>query len=219
MHHKLVGRSLLNILEDLSVQESKNHSLVDVLLKPQITANSLAFIPPPRWAAELCRRVQNQFKEVEILHQSRLLQAYVHPSFTTTEGISSTMRAWSPLGQAVVRHVVCKWVLTTFDGLKREEINSLTTVLTSDASLSRVVRDHWNLESMILTEVSADLFSKEKLRSAEGLVRWLASSGTQTIPESFSAECLNAQVGVLFAEQGFDRSADFCVAHVLPYLG
>lgn len=208
---------LLAVLQDAAVNPTVL-TCEDVVTQPQIAVRTLPFIPPPRWAAELSRRLQKQFGELEQVHHSRYLQAFIHPSFTSAAGASGTMQPLTRIGEAVLTHFVTDWVLITFDGLKREELSSLLSTLLSDRALSGVLRDHWQLENMVLTDAAADLFSREKVRSTKGLARWLASSGTQSIPDPFAADCLRAMIGAVFAEHGYEACASFAATHVLPYL-
>lgn len=209
---------MLGVVSDIA-NLTPSASLAELLERPQVPPASLPFIPPPRWAAELSRRMQDRFPDLGFDHQTRQLQAFIHPSFTSAAGEAHTMRSLSPIGEAILQREVGGWVLATFESLRREEAASLMVVLTGNSSLSRVLRDGWHLENMVLTDASADLLSRDKARSAKGLMRWLATSGADGIPEPFAAECVKAVIGAVYLERGMDATTAFCDAHVLPYLG
>lgn len=132
------------------------------------------------------------------------------------------MQPLIPLGEAFLEKVCGLWVLSTFDGIKRDEYTSLLALLTSDTALCRVLRDHWAMEHMVLTDASADLFSKQRLNSSKGMVRWLASQGTaggaQALPEPYAAGCVKAMVAAVLLEHGYDAANQFVLAEVLPFL-
>ncbi|EPY37239.1 hypothetical protein STCU_00058 [Strigomonas culicis] len=207
--------SLLSVVSALTAPPT-NTTFTGLLDHPQVPVTSLPFIPPPRWAAELSRRLQRRFPGTAQAHHTRYLQSFIHPSFTTEEGVSGTMRALSPLGEAVLLSVVSTWVVSALEGLRPHEVTSLLSYLLSDASLSRTLREAWELESMILTDASAELFSKEKPMSSKGLVQWLATSST--VPDPYAAECVKSLVGVVLLERNYAAAELFCRDHILPYI-
>ncbi|CCW71069.1 unnamed protein product [Phytomonas sp. Hart1] len=211
------GTSFIHVVSGISNQTMAT-SLKEILERPQLKVQSLSLIPPPRWAAELSRKIKTVFPELQLAHQTRQLQAFIHPSFITDKIESTTMRQLSPLGEVILLHIVCRWVFQIFEDLKREEASSLIAVLVSDLSLSRIVRDVWRLENMVLTDASANLFSREKLRSAKGLMQWLAVGEKNGMPDPFLAECLKAFITVVYIEKGMDSAISFCHEHILPYL-
>ncbi|CCW60956.1 unnamed protein product [Phytomonas sp. EM1] len=220
LQHSYVARSsasFINVVAKISNQKSAV-SLREMLERPQLKVQSLSLVPPPRWAAELSRKIKTVFPELHLTHQTRQLQAFIHPSFITHKIGSTTMRQLAPMGDSILLHVVCRWVFRTFEDLKREEVSSLIAVLVSDASLSRIFRDVWRLENMVLTDASADLFSREKLRSAKGLMKWLAIGEKSGIPDPFLAESLKAFVAVVYLEKGMDSAVSFCYNHILTFL-
>lgn len=212
---------MLGVLSDLAVASS-NTTYHDLFSMPQIPVAPLPFIPPPRWAAELSRLLRKSFPDVPQLHHSRFMQVFVHPSFTTSAGASGTMQPLIPIGEAFVEKVGGLWILSTFDGIKRDEYTALLALLTSDTALCRILRDHWAMEHMVLTDASADLFSRQRLNSSKGMVRWLAAQGTaggaQALPEPYAAGCVKAMVAAVLLEHGYDAANRFVVSEVLPFL-
>lgn len=217
----LRSQGMLSVLSDLTAAGGST-TYFDLFNAPQIPAHPLPFIPPPRWAAELSRLLSKSFPDIPQRHHGRFLQVFVHPSFTTSAGASGTMQSLIPVGESLVEKVGGLWILSTFDGIKREEYTSLLALLTGDTALCRVLRDHWGMEHMVLTDASADLFTKERLSSAKGMVRWLAAQGTaggaQTLPEPYAAGCVKAMVGAVLLEHGYDAAVRFVTSEVLPYV-
>ncbi|KPI85161.1 hypothetical protein ABL78_5786 [Leptomonas seymouri] len=183
---------------------------------------TLPFIPPPRWAAELSRLLHKSFPDIPQKHHSRFLQVFIHPSFTTSSGTPGTMQPLIPIGEAFLAKVGGLWILSTFEDIRREEYTSLLALLTNDTALCRVLRDHWGMEHMVLTDSSADLFSKSRLNSSKGMVRWLAAQGTaggaQALPEPYAAGCVKAMVATVLLEHGYDAANHFVASELLPYL-
>lgn len=212
---------MLDVLSDLATVGGGT-AYYDLLRKPHIPLQPLPFIPPPRWAAELSRLLRKSFPDIPQQHHGRFMQAFVHPSFTTSAGSSGTMQPLIPLGESLVERMAGLWILSTFDGIKREEYTSLLALLTGDTALCRVLRDHWGLEHMVLTDASADLFSKERLNSSKGMVRWLAAQGTaggaQALPEPYAAGCVKAMMAAVLLEHGYDTAHSFMTSELLPYL-
>jgi dsRNA-specific ribonuclease len=166
--------------------------------------------------------LHKSFPDIPQRHHGRFLQAFVHPSFTTSAGVSGTMQPLVPVGEALLEKVCVLWILSTFDGIRREEYTSLLALLTGDTALCRILRDHWTMEHMVLTDASADLFSKERLNSSKGMVRWLAAQGSaggmQALPEPYAAGCVKAMVAAVLLEHGYDTANRFVASEVLPYL-
>ncbi|KPA80961.1 hypothetical protein ABB37_04351 [Leptomonas pyrrhocoris] len=212
---------MLSVLSDLAASNNTT-TYYEILHKPQIPVTSFPFIPPPRWATELSRLLHKSFPDIPQKHHGRFLQVFVHPSFTTSAGASGTMLPLIPIGEALLEKIGGLWILSTFEGIKREEYTSLLALLMSDTALCRVLRDHWGMEHMVLTDASADLFSKERLNSSKGMVRWLAAQGTagraQALPEPYAAGCVKAMVSAILLEHGYDTAHHFVTSEILPYL-
>lgn len=212
---------MLGVLLDLTASGTAA-TYHDIFCQPRIPAAPLPFIPPPRWAAELSRLLHKSFPDIPQRHHGRYLQVFVHPSFTTSAGASGTMQPLIPTGEALLEKAASLWVLSTFEGIRREEYTSLLAFLMSDTALCRVLRDHWMMEHMVLTDASADLFSKERLRSSKGMVRWLAAQSTaggkQALPEPYAAGCVKAMVAAVLLEHGYDMANRFVATEVLPFL-
>lgn len=213
--------SFLNVLTDIA---DATHSVTfsDAFRQPHIPTRPLPFIPPPRWAAELSRQLAKKFPDLEQRHHTRYLQAFTHPSFATNAGVHGTMDSFVPLGKSVIEKAASDWVIATFDDIRNEEYTALIALLMSDTSLSQVLRDHWQMENMILTDRSADLFSRERVRSAAGLARWLSSSGyggsSQCLPDPYVSNCVKAMTGAVFLEHGYSSVDQFVKLHILPFL-
>ncbi|KAG5501480.1 hypothetical protein JKF63_03309 [Porcisia hertigi] len=220
--HKIQAPSgLLSVLSDL-VQPCTSTSYQDLLQNPHLPTHPLPFLPPPRWAAELSRVLRRTFPDVAQEHRTRFLQVFVHPSFTTAAGESGTMQPLVAIGESLLERIGGLWILATFDCIRREEYVSLLALLTSDTALCRVLRDHWRLEHMVLTDASADLFSRQRLSSAKGLLSWLSlqgtTSGTQSLPEPYGACCVKAMTAAVLLEHGNDVAEHFVKSEVLPYV-
>ncbi|KAK7195276.1 hypothetical protein NESM_000453300 [Novymonas esmeraldas] len=212
---------VLRVLTELAEPRSTT-TYHELLCKPRLPAQSLPFLPPPRWAAELSRVLRKTFPDVAQRHHSRFVQVFVHPSFTTAAGVSGTMQPLAAVGEALLERLCGLWILATFEGVRREEYVSLLALLCSDTALCRVLRDHWRMEHMVLTDASADLLSRQRLSSAKGLVRWLSApssaSGLQPLPEPYGAGCVKAMVAAVLLEHGNDAAERFVTSEVLPYL-
>ncbi|CAG9576735.1 conserved hypothetical protein [Leishmania major strain Friedlin] len=212
---------VLSILSDLA-QPRTSTSYQELLRNSHLPAQPLPFLPPPRWAAELSRVLHRTFPDVVQHHHTRFLQVFVHPSFTTAAGVSGTMQPLVAVGESLLERIGGLWILATFESTRREEYASLLALLTSDTALCRVLRDHWRLEHMVLTDASADLFSRQRLSSTKGLVCWLSShgnvNGAQSLPEPFGAGCVKAMVAAVLLEHGNDAAEHFVKSEVLPYV-
>ncbi|KAG5475622.1 hypothetical protein LSCM4_04204 [Leishmania orientalis] len=212
---------VLSVLSDLT-QPRTSTSYCDLLRNSHIPAQPLPFLPPPRWAAELSRALRRTFPDVAQHHRTRFLQVFVHPSFTTAAGASGTMQPLVSLGESLLERIGGLWILATFEGIRREEYASLLALLTSDTALCRVLRDHWRLEHMVLTDASADLFSRQRLSTTKGLMSWLSSqgngSGSQSLPEPYGAGCVKAMAAAVLLEHGSDAAEHFVTSEVLPYV-
>lgn len=216
------GADVLAVLEELA-QPQPTATYAELLRRPRLPAPSLPFLPPLRWAAELSRVLRRTFPAVTQEHHTRFLQVFVHPSFTTAAGVAGTMQPLISTGEALLQRVGGLWILATFESVRREEYASLLALLTSDTALCRVLRDHWRLEHMVLTDVAADLFSRQRLNSSKGLVRWLSSQGGsggegQALPEPYAAGCVKAMIAAVLLEHGHDAAEHFIKSEVLPFL-
>ncbi|CAD2215484.1 ribonuclease III [Angomonas deanei] len=203
-----------DVVKDLTLG-SREATLEELLDHPQVPNPSLPFIPPPRWAAELRRRLATSFPEVEPRQQSRFLRSFIHPSFTNEEGASGTMKPLIPLGESILLFAADAWVVSVLEGLRRGEANSIVTLILSDESLSQVLR-RWNLEPMVLTDASAELLSKDSVTTTKGLVKWISSKNA--IPDPYAASCVKAVVGSVFLENGMDTATSFCKNHVFSHI-
>ncbi|KAG5475363.1 hypothetical protein LSCM1_03476 [Leishmania martiniquensis] len=211
---------VLSLLSDLA-QPRTSTSYHDLLRSSHIPTQSLPFLPPPRWAAELSRALRRAFPDVAQDHHTRFLQVFVHPSFTTAAGVSGTMQPLLSIGDALLERIGGLWILATFEGIRREEYASLLALLTSDTALCRVLRDHWRLEHMVLTDASADLFSRQRLSTTKGLMSWLSqgnASGVQSLPDPYGAGCVKAMAAAVLLEHGGDAAEHFVKSEVLPYV-
>ncbi|AIN99511.1 hypothetical protein LPMP_271300 [Leishmania panamensis] len=212
---------VLSILSDVA-QPRTSTSYHELLRNSRLPAQPLLFLPPPRWAAELSRVLRRTFPEMVQYHHTRFLPVFVHPSFTTTAGASGTMQPLVAIGESLLERISGLWILATFEGIRREEYASLLALLTSDTALCRVLRDHWRLEHMVLTDTSADLFSRQRLSSTKGLMRWLSSQGNaggaQSLPEPYGASCVKAMAAAVLLEHGNDAAERFVKSEVLPYV-
>lgn len=223
--------NILSILNDVARQKS-NLTFTGMLKRPQVPLQSLPFVPPPRWASELNRELRRRFDELftqgakddqnkdihfyDMHHHMRYVQAFIHPTFTTSDGVNATMQSLAPLGEAVIVQDVTTCVSSTFDHLTHADTCGLLALLCSDAALGRVLRDEWRLEQLVLTDAAADVFSRDKTRSSKGLVRWLADNKSQSLPDPYSSDCVKALVGAVLLEHGYDASIAFCRKHVTP---
>ncbi|GET89780.1 hypothetical protein, conserved [Leishmania tarentolae] len=217
--HALPG--VLSILSDLA-QPRTSTSYQELLRNSHLPAQPLPFLPPPRWATELSRVLHRSFPDVVKDHHTRFLQVFVHPSFTTAAGVSGTMQPLIAIGEALLERIGGLWILATFQSIRREEYASLLALLTSDSTLCRVLRDHWRLEHMVLTDASADMFSRQRLSSTKGLMNWLSSQGNvpagQSLPEPYGAGCVKAMIAAVLLEHGNDAAEHFVKSEVLPYV-
>ncbi|RNF14240.1 ribonuclease III [Trypanosoma conorhini] len=207
--------NILNIVSALTEKRGDVVKLSTLLASPSPPLHSLSFAPPPRWAAELSRRLQKQFPELQRQHHVLYMRAFIHPSFTTPDAINSTMNAASPLGEALLASVGGCLIVNAFKDLKRDEVLLLMSFLLSDATLSSILRYHWEMEDMLLTDSSVQLFQGSALRSTAGLLQWLTANGKQQTPDPYSAGCVKSLIGAVYLDGGLEAATSFIYKHIL----
>ncbi|RHW68512.1 hypothetical protein DPX39_110025700 [Trypanosoma brucei equiperdum] len=192
--------------------------LSDILLFPRIKINSLPFVPPPKWTTELNRRLQKRFPELSRKRHILFTRAFIHPSFTAPEAASSTMNASIGLGESLLLSVGGRLVVSIFDDLRRDEVISLVSFLSSDAALSHLLRHHWELEDMVLTDASVQLFQPKATPSASNIVSWLPDQRGKQVPDQYCAGAVKAVIGAVFLDGGLSLATQFIFQHVLEAL-
>ncbi|KEG10537.1 ribonuclease III [Trypanosoma grayi] len=210
--------NLLNVISSMTSKQDGSSKLSSLLLSPCPPLESLPFVPPPKWTAELSRRLEKQFPELQRRHHVLYMRAFIHPSFTTPEAITSTMNATASLGESLLQYIGGKLIVDTFTELKREEVLSLVAFMMSDAALSTVMRRHWEMEDMVLTDASVQLFQGKALRSTAGLLQWLSAKGKQQTPDPHCAVSVKSMIGAVYLDQGLEAANVFVYKHVLQAL-
>ncbi|PBJ73597.1 hypothetical protein BCY84_14667 [Trypanosoma cruzi cruzi] len=206
---------IVDVVSALTEKRKYSVKLCKVLLFPSPPLRSLPFAPPPKWTSELSRRLQKQFPEIKRQHHVLYLRAFIHPSFTTSDAMNSTMNATASIGEALLASVGECLIVNAFRDLKRDEVLLLMSFLLSDATLSSVLRYHWEMEDMVLTDASVQLFQGKTLRSTAGLMQWLSSSGKQQTPDPYCAGCVKSMIGAVYLDRGLEEAAAFIYKHVL----
>lgn len=126
------------------------------------------------------------------------------------------MSALDPVGESVIHHCVTEWIISTFDNLRREEMNSLLHSLTGDAVLSEVLRKNWQLDHLVLTDVSSVSLLQKRSKAEGGEQRAMAAA--RIVPDPFAAQCVRAVVGATMMENNYECAKSFCTQHVFPFL-
>ncbi|RNF04291.1 ribonuclease III [Trypanosoma rangeli] len=209
------SESLVNIVSALTEKRKDLVKLSALLASPSPPLHSLSFAPPPRWAAELSRRLQKQFPELQRQHHVLYMRAFIHPSFTTPDAVTSTMSATTSLGEALLAYVGGCLIVNVFRDLKRDEVLLLMSFLLSDATLSSILRYQWEMDDMLLTDASVQLFQGSTLRSTAGLLQWLSSNGKQQTPDPYSAGCVKSLIGAVYLDGGLEAATSFIYNHIL----
>nr|CCC94778.1 unnamed protein product [Trypanosoma congolense IL3000] len=185
---------------------------------PCVRCSSLPFAPPPKWTSELQRRLQKSFPHLKRRHHILFMRAFIHPSFSTPEAASSTMSATAALGESFLLSVGGRLVIDAFEDLKREEALSLVSFVSSDAALSSVLRHHWEMEDMILTDASVQLFQRKAVQSTNGMVSWISAKGSRQVPDPYCAGVVKAMIGAVFLDEGLVPATNFVCRYVLEAL-
>lgn len=190
-------------------------SYSDQLRNPCFLHNSLQFILPTQWAAEVPRRLSTVFPNLAQRQAILYLQSFIHPSFTLKAGEKSTMKLLEPLGEAILMQVVEQFIYFSFQFIHNDEHSALLKLLTCDASLMNVVKFHWCLDDLILADNSIQLFAERR-----NLVQWIEKNelSTVSLPDSYVASFLKSFVGAVFFNHGVQDAKFFCCDYVLPYL-
>ncbi|KAH9593026.1 hypothetical protein LSM04_005163 [Trypanosoma melophagium] len=208
----------LNVISTVTAAEEKSKTLSAVVQFPSVSPLSLPFAPPPKWTAELSRRFGKHFPELRRRHHVLYMRAFIHPSFTTPEAINSTMKATVLLGECLLLSIGGELIVRTFKDMKRDEMLSLVAFILSDASLSYVLRHHWEMEDMLLTDASLHLFQGKALRSTSGLLQWLSSNGKQQVPDPYCAAAVKSVIGAVYLDDGLEAVRGFIYKNVLQVL-
>ncbi|ORC91722.1 ribonuclease III [Trypanosoma theileri] len=210
--------SLLNVISSVTATEEKSKTLSAVVQFPSVPPLSLPFAPPPKWTAELSRRFAKHFPELRRRHYILYMRSFIHPSFTTPEAINSTMNATVLLGESLLLLIGSELIVNTFKELKRDELLSLVAFILSDASLSYVLRHCWEMEDMVLTDASLQLFQGKSLRSTSGLLQWLSANGKQQVPDPYCAAAVKSTIGAVYLDEGLEAARNFIHKNVLQVL-
>lgn len=206
---------ILNLL----AKESKKPSYSGQLSAsncPRRLSHSMHFTLPPQWAAEFPRRMSQIFPQLSSAAQPTLyVQSFIHSSFTSRGGEKSTSRYLEPLGSALLHQIVGEWIAFTFESIERTEFAGLLRLLTSDAALSRVVREGWCVEDMILADNAVELFASQK-----DVVQALLQQGSSraVVPDTYASSCLKSFIAAIFLNHSYITAKSFCCESVLPYL-
>ncbi|KAH8617921.1 hypothetical protein ERJ75_000319300 [Trypanosoma vivax] len=196
----------------------KAKELSPLVCCPHVRISSLPFAPPPKWASELSRKLQEQFPDVHRKHHVLYMRSFIHPSFTTADAIGATMRASLPLGESLLLSVGGRLIANTFHGLKHSEMQALLSFILSDACLSSILRCSWGMGDMVLTDVSVQLFNEKALRSTRGMLSWLTASGQRQIPDPYCAGAVKSLIGAVYLDGGLPAATLFIHKHVLEVL-
>lgn len=187
---------------------------------PGYISKPMQFILPPHWTTEVPRRLSVMFPHLAQRQPGLYIQSFIHPTFTLKGGERSTMKLLEPLGDAILEQVIAQWILYTFESIRSDECYTLTRFLSSDLSLSHVVREKWQLDDLILADnAAADLFGKNRNSMRQWMESRIPNNSSAIIPESYVASCLKSFVGAVLLNANYLETKAFCCEHVLPFLG
>ena len=219
----LLCQSLVGIIFEMMGNEKQqpelSRSLWKVAESPTVKVQSLSFALPPKWATSLHTLLEKKFPGLLSRDGSRpvlYVQSFVHPSFAPDSSSTGTMKLLAPIGNNVLNFVAANWISSAMENLTAAQFAALVTEVTSDESLSRIVAEEWQLDSMILTDSLVDVLNKHGT-GAGGLSKWVLHQRAPNMPASYGAEALRSFVGGVYADHGFDAAVEFCARNVIPH--
>eukprot|EP00796_Vickermania_ingenoplastis_P008678 gene8678-6101_t len=186
------------------LREANPVTYAEELRCPRVAPRSMQCILPPLWATEFPRRISTAFPKLSQRYPSFYLQSFVHSSFC---GARNNGEYLERIGDALVHQLAVEWVTFTFETIDNNASSALVGGMTSDATLSSVVRRHWRLEDMILADNSVNLFGTRN----EFLSLMRKNAGPlHCLPDAFVASSLKSFVGAVMLNHGYTETKSFC---------